>query len=71
MNKLSRREITCTMSADFFISFCRPAQPKTNAQQELLGSTGFRLRSSSRASDSSGVGIIGSQCFPAPGESKI
>lgn len=27
MNKLARREITCTLGADFYISFCRLALP--------------------------------------------
>ncbi|WP_250518276.1 hypothetical protein [Caballeronia sp. ATUFL_M1_KS5A] len=41
MNKLSRREITCTMSADFLIFSVGPRSRKQNAQQELLGSTGY------------------------------
>lgn len=27
MNKLARREITCTLRADFYIPFCRLALP--------------------------------------------
>ncbi|WP_250492642.1 hypothetical protein [Caballeronia sp. GAWG1-1] len=71
MSKLARREIICTVCADFYIPFCRLALPIQKAQKELLGSTGLRLRSSSHASVRPGAWIIRRQCFPAPGESKI